>query len=73
MQTQTIFPQDLFDVLADEAIEDLCKTGMDHEEIFQILEDFLGAEFAKRFDKKSRSSNPETDKCGNDPERSKGR
>lgn len=56
MQTQKTFPQDLFDALANEAIEDLCKTGLDDEEIFQILEDFLGYQFAQRFDKKSRPS-----------------
>ena len=56
MQTQTIFPQNLFDLLADEAIEDLCKTGLSYEEAHQILENFLGPQFAQRFDKKLRFS-----------------
>lgn len=47
MQTQTIFPQDLFDLLADEAIGDLCKTGLSYEETHQILENFWDLNFRK--------------------------
>lgn len=56
MQKHKLFPQDLFDALADDAIEDLCNTGLAHEEIFQILKDFLGPQFAQRFIKKTRTS-----------------
>ena len=56
MQEQKTFPQDLFDELADDAIEDLCRTGLNHDEAYQILEDLLGRQFAQRFDKKLRSS-----------------
>lgn len=56
MNAQKTFPQDLFDLLAHEAIEDLGKTGLSYEEAYQILENFLGPQFAQRFDKKLRSS-----------------
>lgn len=57
MRKQMIFPQDLFDALAEEAVADLCKTGMKDEEISQILENVLGPQFVKRHYKTSRSSN----------------
>ena len=56
MKKQRIFPQDLFDSLAHEAIADLGKTGLSYEEAYQILENFLGPQFAERFDNKLRSS-----------------
>ena len=56
MQTQSTFPQELFDLLAHEAVEDLGKTGLNYEEAYQILESFLGPQFAQRFDEKLRSS-----------------
>ena len=56
MKKQKIFPQELFDLLAHEAIEDLGKTGLSYEEAYQILENFLGPQFVKRFDKKLCSS-----------------
>ena len=56
MQRQIAFPQDLFDALAEDAVEDLCKTGLNHDEAYQLLEKFLGSQFAQRFDRKLRSS-----------------
>ena len=68
MQKHIPFPQDLFNALADEAIEDLCKTGLDHEEIFQILEEFLGPQFAQRFIEKSQPSHTQINKGAIDPD-----
>lgn len=56
MKAQRTFPQELFDALADDAIQDLCKTGLNHGEIFNILENSLGTQFAQRFDESFRSS-----------------
>jgi hypothetical protein len=43
------FPKELFDDLVDEAIDDLCQTGLDPKEIDRILESFLGIEIAGRY------------------------
>jgi hypothetical protein len=43
------FPRELFDGLVDEAIEDLCQTGLDPKEIYRILDSFLGIEIAERY------------------------
>lgn len=51
-----IFPLEVFDALADEAIEDLCKTGLDHDEIYRILRESLGAQIAQRYLEKSPST-----------------
>lgn len=48
-----IFPGEVFDELADEAIEDLCKTGLGHEEIYRILMESLGPQVAERYLEKS--------------------
>lgn len=50
---EILFPQDLFDSLADEAIRDLRNAGMSSSEICQILEDFLGPVFAEKYMTKS--------------------
>ena len=43
------FPNELFDELADEAIEDLCGTGLDSKEIYRILDEYLGPHIAQRY------------------------
>lgn len=43
------FPQEVFDAMADEAIEDLCSAGLDHEEIYRILRENLGRRIAQRY------------------------
>jgi hypothetical protein len=43
------FPKEFFDGLVDEAIEDLCRTGLDPKEIYRILDDSLGPQIAERY------------------------
>jgi hypothetical protein len=43
------FPKELFDGLVDEAIEDLCQTGLGQKEIYRILDDSLGPQIAERY------------------------
>jgi hypothetical protein len=47
--TRISFPKELFDGMVDEAIEDLCRTGLDPKEIFRILDDSLGPQIAERY------------------------
>ena len=45
---QEILQQD-FDLLLAEAIEDLRKSGVDNEEIFDVVKEHFGLKYAKKF------------------------
>ena len=49
METRPEIPQVLFDAMLDEALEDLCRSGLDREEIISIIEEQFGLPFARRF------------------------
>ncbi len=49
METRPEIPQVLFDAMLDEALEDLCRSGLDREEIIGIIEEQFGLSYARRF------------------------
>lgn len=49
METQREMPQEVFDSLIDEAIEDLRRSGLDNEEIFSIIKEHFGRRYARKF------------------------
>ncbi len=49
METQPEISQVLFDAMLDEAIEDLCRSGLGREAIINIIEKQFGLSYAKRF------------------------
>lgn len=53
MERQREIPRDFLDEVADGAIEDLRKCGLDDEEIFSIIEEIFGAQFAHKLFRKS--------------------
>ena len=48
MERQREIPRDVLNEIADGAIEDLRKCGLDDEEIFSIVEEMFGAQFAHK-------------------------
>ena len=48
-EPQRIFPQEFFDDLFIEAVGDLRKSGFKEEEVFSIIENQFGIEYARRF------------------------
>ncbi len=54
METQPEISQVLFDAMFDEAIEDLCRSGLSRDEIIGIIEKQFGLPYARRF--KNRAS-----------------
>jgi hypothetical protein len=49
METRPEISQKLFSELLDDAIEDLCKSGLRSEEIIDIIETQFGLPYARRF------------------------
>ena len=49
MEIQPEIPQVLFDAIFDEAIEDLCRSGLGREEIINVIERQFGPQYARRF------------------------
>jgi hypothetical protein len=49
VETRPEIQQDLFDAMFDEAIEDLCRSGLGREEIINIIERQFGPQYARRF------------------------
>ena len=49
METRPEIPQVLFDAMLDEALEDLCRSGLGREEIINIIEKQFGHQYARRF------------------------
>ena len=48
-ETQRIFPQEFFDDLFLEAVGDLRKSGFKEEEVFSIINNQFGINYARRF------------------------
>ena len=48
METRPEIPQEIFNEMLDEAVEDLCKSGLRSEEIIDIIETQFGIESALR-------------------------
>ena len=42
-------PQELYDAMLDEAIEDLCRSGLSRNEIMDIIKKQIGPLYARRF------------------------
>lgn len=53
MERQSEIPRDVLDEIADGAIEDLRKCGLDDEEIFSIIKEMFGAQFAHKLFRKA--------------------
>ena len=53
METRPEIPQVLFDAMLDEALEDLCRSGLGREAIINIIEEQFGKQYARRFRDKS--------------------
>ena len=49
METRPEIPQVLFDAMLDDALEDLCRSGLDREEIIGIIEEQFGLVYVRRF------------------------
>ncbi len=49
MEVQPEISQVLFDAMLDEAIEDLCRSGLGRETIINIIEKQFGLSYAQRF------------------------
>ena len=49
METRPEIPQELFDTMLDEAIEDLCRSGLSRDEIINLIEKQFGHQYAGRF------------------------
>ena len=49
MKTQPEISQVFFDAMLDEAIEDLCRSGLSRDEIIGIIEKQFGIPYARRF------------------------
>jgi hypothetical protein len=49
METRPEIPQELFNEMLDEAVEDLCKSGLSKKEIIAIIETQFGLPYARRF------------------------
>ena len=49
MKTRPEIPQEIFNELLDEAIKDLCKSGLSKKEIITIIESQFGLSYAQRF------------------------
>ena len=59
METRPEIPQEFLDAMFDEALEDLCRSGLDKEEIIGIIEKQFGLPYARRFrDKASYDNRP---------------
>ena len=53
MEKQREIPRDVLDEIAVGAIEDLRKCGLDDEEIFSIIEEMFGPQFAHKLLRKA--------------------
>lgn len=53
MERQREIPRDVLDEIADGAIEDLRMCGLDDGEIFSIIEEMFGAQFAHKLLRKA--------------------
>ena len=49
METQPEISKEFFDAMLDEAIEDLCRSGLSRDEIIGIIEKQFGLPYARRF------------------------
>jgi hypothetical protein len=49
METRPEIPQEIFNEMLDEAVEDLCKSGLSKKEIIAIIESQFGFPYARRF------------------------
>jgi hypothetical protein len=49
MEIQPEIPQELYNAMLDEAIEDLCRSGLSRNEIIGIIEKQFGRSCARRF------------------------
>ena len=49
MERRPEISQVFFDAMFDEAIEDLCRSGLDKEAIINIIEEQFGLSYAERF------------------------
>ena len=49
MKTRPEISQEIFNEMLDEAIEDLCKSGLSKKEIIAIIETEFGLPYARRF------------------------
>ncbi len=49
METQPEISKEFFDAMLDEAIEDLCRSGLGREEIINIIERQFGHQYARKF------------------------
>jgi hypothetical protein len=59
METRPEIPQVLFDAMLDEAIEDLCRSGLSREVIINIIEEQFGNQYVRRFkDRASYANRP---------------
>ena len=48
METRPEIPQEIFNEMLDEAVEDLCKSGLSKKEIIAIIESQFGLPYARR-------------------------
>jgi hypothetical protein len=59
METRPEISQVLFDAMPDEALEDLCKSGLSREEMIYIIEKQFGQHYVRRFkDRASHDNRP---------------
>ena len=49
MEMQPEISKEFFDAMLDEALEDLCRSGLSREEIINIIEKQFGLPYARRF------------------------
>jgi hypothetical protein len=57
MEIQPEIPQVLLDAMLDEAFEDLCRSGLDREEIIGIIEEQFGLVYVIRFKDRASDDN----------------
>ena len=53
MEKRMEMPQEMFDILVQEAIADLLKSGLEKDEILRILEEQFGREHVRNFSGKA--------------------
>jgi len=49
MDKKNVMAQEIFDAMVDEAIEDLRKSGLDKREMFTVIEEHMGRQYAEKF------------------------